>query len=743
MMRVNIKYVMITPPLSFARAICSLGCSLLTLGSLAEALTVNDKVAAELLQIRSKTSFPEAVGKKFETIKTPLQAVVDGGDVNAADAEGKTALMHTVAAGDMEFIAYLLFKNADTTIKDKAGKTAADYTTDDAIKQLLKADEILRKDMSEADKQAVRKQSGEQWNESFIGINNNPEPLARIMKAGWKNTDAKQNDAIHNFLWYGENRRHLANFITMIKGGADVNRKHTFFSTLEPADGTALHIGASSIGASLNEEEMNILLMAGADPNVMGVPIEHNGVQTTPLCVPFRRGIGNMAYSHDRMLIAAGASKSYLEGLVKVSEARMLGRPMPATKELFLRVLDECASDPSSLSSEEKKVIFDAAQKYNDKGLMKELAERKLVPAAGKDSAPNLEAKEILRMAAFLDCPEAHAAAKALVKAKKWTDKAETNFLLAIAAENPSEIKRLSKEIGSFAKFVEDSVPKPQGGYVVQALHYSPFALIRSPKIAKLVLSLEKGVKPIRVNWNCMSPALLKLYLNAKMDMDAPKSDLGDRVRRMTDLLTEKELIRWHKLNPEMVELLKNHGVEIPEDGLTSNVDKLPLDMMEYFIKQGIKPGEHAMNAVIYAEDVDTIPQKIELLAKAGLKAEDHHIMASIGKPEVIKALVRVGVEKESSLADIKARIATLEKAPLGSSVLHSYKGSNYNPTFSLYQDYCVARDILEGKISSEAAPVETPDEDEKAKPDKKKKKKGQKGKKGDKKKKKGKKKKK
>lgn len=727
--------------LSLTRIICLLGLSLFSLGSQAEALTVNDKVAAELLQIRSETSFPESVGKKFETIKTPLQAVIDGGDVNAADAEGKTALMHTVAAGDMEFIAYLLFKNADTTIKDKAGKTAADYTTDNDIKQLLKADAILCADMSPADQEAIRKQHTRDWSDSFIGIyNNGPEEVAKIMKAGWKNTDAKQNDAIHNFLWYGDSRRHLANFITMIKGGADVNRKHKFLSTLEPADGTALHIGVSSIGASLNEDEMNILLMAGADPNVMGVPIEHNGVQTTPLCVPYRRGLLD-ASDHDRMLIAAGASKSYLEGLVKVSEARKLGRPMPATKELFLRVLDECASNPSSLSSEEKKVIFDAALKYNDEGLMKELAERKLVPAAGKDSAPTLEAEEILRMAAFQDCPEAHAAAKALVKAKKWTDKAETNFLLAIAAENPSEIKRLSKEIGSFAKFVEDSVPKSQSGYVVQALHYSPFALIRSPKIAKLVLSLEEGVKPIRVNWNCMSPALLKLYLNAKMDMNAPKSNLAAKVlRRRTDMLMEHELIRWHKLNPEMVEILKNQGVKISEEVLTNDVDKLPLDMMEYFIKQGIKPGESAMNDILYAEDIDTIPQKIELLAKAGLKAEDYHIRSSIGKPEAIKALVRIGVEKESSLADINARIATLEKAPLGSSVLHSYKGSKSNLTFSLYRDYCVARDILEGKISSEAAPVETPDEDEKAKPDKKKK---TKGKKGDKKKKKGKKKKK
>ena len=81
----------------------TLGLLLITLGSLALAITANDKVAAELFQIRTETPFPETVAKKFEAMKAPLKAVIDGGDVNAVDAEGMPGANSTNAPNAISF----------------------------------------------------------------------------------------------------------------------------------------------------------------------------------------------------------------------------------------------------------------------------------------------------------------------------------------------------------------------------------------------------------------------------------------------------------------------------------------------------------------------------------------------------------------------------------------------------------------------------------------------------------------
>lgn len=163
-----------------------------------------------------------------------------------------------------------------------------------------------------------------------------------------------------------------------------------------------------------------------------------------------------------------------------------------------------------------------------------------------------MDAKAIIGKIAYLHVPDEHAAAKTLVKAKKWTDDAKRNFLLAVAAENPAEIKRTYAKMGcELSEFIKkECLPQEHGGYVVHPFYCSPFALIRNAKIAKLVLSLDKKTVAIRVNWHCMTP--------------------------------------------EMLQILKEDGVSIPENLIDENIDTMSATLLESLLKSGVKPGKDA-----------------------------------------------------------------------------------------------------------------------------------------------------
>ena len=693
----------------------TLGVLLFSLGCIAHAITANDKVAAELFQIRTETEFPEAVAKKFEAMKAPLKAVIDGGDINAVDAEGKTALMHTVAAGDIEFIAYLLFKNADTTIKDKAGKTAADYTNNDDIKDLLAADTLHGKTLSDSEKAEIRKKYEKDWSGTYLGVNKDCDKLIKIVQAGWKNTDTKGNDVIHSLI-AGHTLRNITQLITMMKAGADINRCCYFAPWgLTSGDQTPLITAVSYMTRNYKEEQVAILLLGGADPNILGTPIEHNTLKTTPLCVPFRRSVGSIHPNQDRLFIAAGAAKSYLQGMQEVVFSRTGDRCTPSTKELFLRVLNEALGKRKPTTNEAKTIRM-AADRYKDPGLIKDLEKRQILSSSGEgDVDAAWLASNVIRKASGQNNPDAHAEAKKLVKAKKWTEHKSVNFLLAVTAENPAEIKRTAKELGSISDFIRNQcLPTQRGSWVVHPTHSSPFSLIRSVKIAKLVLSLEKNLVPVRVNWSCMTPQLLNVYLKAKLDMNAPKSDLDENARIQSGMKAEKDYIEWSLMTPEMLELLKPHGVEAPEDFLDNHLGDMSYDTLQAFIEGGFKPGKEALGSVIYS---DISPaRKIDLLVKHGADplAKDY-IDKVHAKPEVVKALVRAGAKKDEALKNIQSKINTIENGPVASTP----DGSN---KYSDYKTLVMVRDILEGKISTDPAPEaetepksETADDNEEA----------------------------
>ena len=74
----------------------------------------------------------------------PFIPFIDNG-INMQDNKGMTALIHAVRLNEYDMAIFLLKSGADTSIIDKSGKKAVDYTDDPTIKSLLKkrkADQI-------------------------------------------------------------------------------------------------------------------------------------------------------------------------------------------------------------------------------------------------------------------------------------------------------------------------------------------------------------------------------------------------------------------------------------------------------------------------------------------------------------------------------------------------------------------------------------------------------------------------
>ena len=76
--------------------------------------------------------------KKAVSLLKKLKSIEKGGNINATDKQGQTALMHAAAANNRLAICWLVAKGADATIKDKKGKTARDYSATIFIRELLR-----------------------------------------------------------------------------------------------------------------------------------------------------------------------------------------------------------------------------------------------------------------------------------------------------------------------------------------------------------------------------------------------------------------------------------------------------------------------------------------------------------------------------------------------------------------------------------------------------------------------------
>ena len=75
--------------------------------------------------------------KRAASLRKQLEAIAKGGNINATDKNGQTALMFAAATGNDLAACWLVAKGADVTLKTKSGKTAADYAKTDVLREML------------------------------------------------------------------------------------------------------------------------------------------------------------------------------------------------------------------------------------------------------------------------------------------------------------------------------------------------------------------------------------------------------------------------------------------------------------------------------------------------------------------------------------------------------------------------------------------------------------------------------
>ena len=75
--------------------------------------------------------------KKQAKLRKMLKDIARGGDINATDKNGQTALMYASALDERLAVCWLVAKGADVTLKSKKGKTAQDLAHTIALRELL------------------------------------------------------------------------------------------------------------------------------------------------------------------------------------------------------------------------------------------------------------------------------------------------------------------------------------------------------------------------------------------------------------------------------------------------------------------------------------------------------------------------------------------------------------------------------------------------------------------------------
>lgn len=75
--------------------------------------------------------------KQRDRLLQMLRSISRGGDINAVDKKGQTALMYAAALNERVALCWLIAKGADVTLKAKSGKTARDLTENGYSRDLL------------------------------------------------------------------------------------------------------------------------------------------------------------------------------------------------------------------------------------------------------------------------------------------------------------------------------------------------------------------------------------------------------------------------------------------------------------------------------------------------------------------------------------------------------------------------------------------------------------------------------
>lgn len=163
----------------------------------AEAALPTNKVVARVFARWLEQEAPQASaaeGKVARALAAALVEIADGGDINATDKTGHTALMMAAAIDHRPAIDFLLLSGADPYLKNAKGRTALDMAKQNSIRELIKASAIMDKEYSPAELEQLKVEVDEALKKlkpaaangiDLVGRNEAPwELFAKCLKCG-------------------------------------------------------------------------------------------------------------------------------------------------------------------------------------------------------------------------------------------------------------------------------------------------------------------------------------------------------------------------------------------------------------------------------------------------------------------------------------------------------------------------------------------------------------------------------
>ena len=94
--------------------------------------------------------------KRAASLLKKLKTIEKGGDVNAVDKHGQTALMHAAAQNNRLAVCWLVAKGADATKKSQKGKTAAELAKDKSLQTFLEECCVDKRPLSAEEKKQLQ-----------------------------------------------------------------------------------------------------------------------------------------------------------------------------------------------------------------------------------------------------------------------------------------------------------------------------------------------------------------------------------------------------------------------------------------------------------------------------------------------------------------------------------------------------------------------------------------------------------
>ena len=144
------------------------------LGAAAEGKEAKDN-AAQAVELLCPEVKAKKGAKKQAPLRNMLSKIAKGGDINAADKSGQTALIHAARQGERYVVCWLVAKGADVTLKDKKGKKAYDYAQSSALRRLLLTCEREKEPLTLKQKKEID-----------LGADAQPEKLReQFLSEGW------------------------------------------------------------------------------------------------------------------------------------------------------------------------------------------------------------------------------------------------------------------------------------------------------------------------------------------------------------------------------------------------------------------------------------------------------------------------------------------------------------------------------------------------------------------------------